>query len=127
MSQKVIEKVSATFRQTVRAQVAKGNHSQWREGDSLAVIEEMVGLLTSDEEVGAEGFDAIRDQMKRVVNPSAFAQSLEGLPDGSGKNKDGEADGSVDPESGKFVATPAHPSWIRRAEKGKRAGKSLDV
>jgi hypothetical protein len=94
-----MEKVATVRRDTVRAQVARGNHSRWGGAESVAVIEELVSLLVSDEEVGAEGFDAIREAVTEVVNPSAFAQVLEKLDE-------------------------SHPAHIRRPEKGKRTSKA---
>lgn len=121
MDKSVIEKVQAQFRGLVREQVAKGNHSRWGESESVAVVEGLFALAASDDEIGGEGFDAIREQVKRVINPSAFAQGLEGLSDGTGRDKEGKADLAPDGSP-----NAAHPAWIRRAEKGKRSGR-LDV
>lgn len=90
-----MEKVAEVYKQAVREAVAKGSHQRWGNAESVGVVESLTELLSSDEEVGAEGFDAIREQVGNVVNPSAFAQVLEGLPED-------------------------HPSHIRRPEKGKR-------
>lgn len=122
MNKTISEKVAATFRTSVREAVAKGNHSRWGEGESAQVIEALVELLVSDDEVSADGYDAIREQVRRVINPSAFAQGLEDLPDGSGKDKDGQDDKDADGNP-----KPAHPSFIRRVGKGKRGGKAMDV
>ena len=123
MNINAITKVSETFKSAVRAEVAKGNHARWGERESVNVIEALFGLSESDADVQAEGFDAIRDKVAEVVNPSAFAQKLETLPDGTGVNADGEAEtqGIVD---GKFTS---HPAWIRRAKRGTKKGGGLDV
>lgn len=118
----VQQKVADVFRKAVRERVAANNHAAWGNADSAKVIEALVDLVISDDEVQLEGTDAISGQILAVVNPSAFAQKLEELPDGSGKTADGEAD--VDAEG---VAKAAHPSFLRRPKKGTGRGKALDV
>lgn len=109
----VTEKVADTYKAAVRTAVAKGNHSRWGNEESVSVIEALFGLALSDEEVGLEGFDAISQQVSNVVNPSAFAQILEGLPDGTGQDKEGKPDKDVDGNP-----KAAHPAWIRRGKRG---------
>jgi hypothetical protein len=123
MNINAITKVSETFKATVRAEVAKGNHARWGEKESVNVIEALFGLGESDADVQAEGFDAIRDKVAEVVNPSAFAQKLETLPDGTGFDAEGKAEtqGIVD---GKFTS---HPAWIRRTKRGGKKSATLDL
>jgi hypothetical protein len=80
MSEASTSKVKEAFKAAVRSAVAKGNHARWGEAESTAVIEALFDLALSDDEVGSEGFDAIRANVARVVNPSAFAQYLDKLP-----------------------------------------------
>lgn len=118
----VAEKVSAAFKEIVRKRVAAGNHTQWGNADSVAVVVALVELMVNDDEVQLEGTDAIEGQIGLVVNPSAFAQRLEEFPDGTGLRANGDKD--LDAE-GKPVA--AHPSYIRRPKKGTSRGVKLDV
>jgi len=73
--------LAEAFKVSVRKFVAQNNHSKWGEAESVGVISDMVDALMSDDDASAEGFDAIRAFCAKVVNPSAFAQSLEKLPD----------------------------------------------
>lgn len=77
----VNDKVKEANKNAVRAAAKAGGNSRWGEAESLAVIEELFNLAISDEEVQVEGFDAIRDCVAAVINPSAFAQRLEKLPE----------------------------------------------
>ncbi len=115
-----MKKVIEAFKAEVRKQVAKGGHSRWGNDESVAVIAELVSVMNSDEELSAEGFDAIRDKVAEVVNPSAFAQRLESLPDGTGFDADGKAEEPNGVDADGKPTHVAHPAWIRRPKKGKR-------
>ena len=97
--------INEAFKASVRAQVAKHNHSKWGGDDSTEVICEVVKAAAM--ESGLDKLEAttlagnIRTLVLEVVNPSAFAQKLEKLP------KD-------------------HPSYVKRPERGQRAA-NLDV
>lgn len=80
MTKEQSDKLKAAYVAKVTERVVLGNHASWGEEDSLAVIEELVGVMTSDDELTLEGFMCIRENVKNVVNPSAFAQVLEKLP-----------------------------------------------
>ena len=72
--------LAETFKVSVRKFVAQGNHAKWGEAESVGVISDMTDALMSDKDASAEGFDAIRAFVAKVVNPSAFAQTLDKLP-----------------------------------------------
>jgi hypothetical protein len=72
--------LAEAFKTSVRKFVAQGNHTKWGEAESVGVISDMVEALMSDEDASAEGFDAIHSRVAKVVNPSAFAQTLDKLP-----------------------------------------------
>lgn len=80
MKSETLQEIKDTFKTVVRQQVAKGGKVRWGEAESLAVIEALVDVLVSNEDAQADGFDAIRTNVGQVVNPSAFAQTLEKLP-----------------------------------------------
>lgn len=105
----VKEQIDQIFRTTVAAQVEAGNHARWGNDESVAVIRALADVAFGDLN---EGFDAIEARVAQVVNPSAFAQSLETLSDGSGKDRDGNKDDR-----------PAAKCWIRRPSRGTRRGK----
>jgi hypothetical protein len=73
--------LAEAFKVSVRKFVAQNNHSKWGEAESVGVISDMVDAMTSNDYALEEGFDSIRAFCAKVVNPSAFAQSLEKLPD----------------------------------------------
>lgn len=102
------EEYKAEFLKAVQVNVEKGNHARWGNDESVSVIEKLVEAVNSDD--SQPGFDAIRDYVATVVNPSAFAQKLEELSDGSGKDNEGKAD-----------ARPASPRYIRRPAKATRS------
>lgn len=79
MKIETVNEIKETFKMSVRTQVAKGGGVRWGEAESLAVVEDLVTVLLSNEDAQAEGFDAIRHQVGQVINPSAFAQRLEKL------------------------------------------------
>lgn len=108
MKQETIEVLKTTFKNAVRAAVAKSGGLRWGEAESLSVIEALVEEYVSNEDAQTEGFDAIRANVSRVVNPSAFAQFLEKLPT-TGFNEEGE------PEKG---GTYPHPARITRPKRG---------
>lgn len=80
MKPETLAEIKDTFKTVVRQQVAKGGKVRWGEAESLAVIEALCDVLLTNEDAGADGFDAIRANVGQVVNPSAFAQTLEKLP-----------------------------------------------
>lgn len=80
MKSETLQEIKDTFKTVVRQQVAKGGKVRWGEAESLAVIEALVEVMVTNEDATAEGFDAIRANVGQVVNPSAFAQTLEKLP-----------------------------------------------
>lgn len=80
MKQETVQEIKDTFKTVVRQQVAKGGKVRWGEAESLAVIEALVEVMMSNADAQADGFDAIRVNVAQVVNPSAFAQTLERLP-----------------------------------------------
>lgn len=90
--------IADAFRDTVRAQVKEGGNTRWGERESTAVIEALADTAYGLE----EGFDGIRDLVRRVVNPSAFAQFLESQP-------------------------KTHPAHIRRPGRGKRNATAVEV
>lgn len=99
-SENVIKKVQKTYADAIRGAAAKNGNSRWGSNESIAVITALVELLVGDEEVGLEGVDAITTEITNVVNPSAFAQALETLPE-------------------------TNPCHIRRPEKGGRKGSKV--
>lgn len=99
MKAETIAEIKETFKVTVRAQVGKGGHVRWGEAESLAVVEALCDVLLNNEDAQADGFDAIRENVRQVVNPSAFAQKLEDLP-------------------------IEHPSHIRRPKRGTRTAST---
>lgn len=76
------KEIHEEFKGLVRKTVAANGNTRFGEKESLDVIEGLVDILTNDEEAGNEGFDSIREHIRLVVNPSAFAQRLEKLPEG---------------------------------------------
>jgi len=68
------------FKVSVRKFVKAGNHAKWGEAESVGVISDMTDAMVSDDDALNEGFDAIRAFVAKVVNPSAFAQTLDKLP-----------------------------------------------
>lgn len=112
MTKEQSDKIKEAFKAVVRERVALGNHARWGESDSLAVVEKLVEVLQGDDELALEGFDAIRANVGQVVNPSAFAQVLEKLPDGVDKDANG-------------VVQPAHPSFIRRPKRGTGGSRAV--
>lgn len=99
MKKETQDEINEAFKTAVRRCVAQGNHAKWGEGESLEVIEELVGVLVSSEDASLEGFASIRAKVALVVNPSAFAQFLEKQP--------------LD-----------HPSHIRRPKRGTGGSKA---
>lgn len=77
------EELKKVFVQAVTVAVAKGGGVRWGEAESLAVVEAMVEAMLASDDAMAKGFDAIRANVGKVVNPSAFAQALEKLPEGN--------------------------------------------
>lgn len=127
-----MNKVTEAFRKAVEAQVVKGGRRTWGADDSCAVIESLVDCLINEKEVASEGYDAIADRVKKVVNPSAFAQVLESLPDGTGMDAEGKASrltfdaaSYTVREAGKDEVIVPHPMAIRRPTKGKRSTGGL--
>lgn len=125
------QKVQEAFRSIVGTLTAR-NRARWGNAESVEVIEKLVELLQSDEEIGLEGFDAIRARVAQMVNPSAFAQNLEELPDGTGLDKEGKPDNRTFDEA-TFTLTNVragealvpHPFWLRRPSRGPRAVKNF--
>lgn len=101
MNKETAESIKQVYTTAVRAAVAKGNHARWGEAESLSVIEALFDAAVSDDDALAEGFDAIRANVAKVINPSAFAQVLDKLP------KD-------------------HPSSITRPKKGSGGSRTAD-
>lgn len=93
----MIESVKKAYSDTVTARVKANGGSSWGGADSVAVIEAITDAAYLDGE--APGFDAIRELVSELVNPSAFRQKLEKLP-------------------------PTHAAYVRPGEKGKRGGTS---
>lgn len=78
--------IKEAYQATVAEQVKKGANARWGEAESVAVIKAVVkaGAMESGlDEVEANALaDNVVAEVARVVNPSAFAQRLEKLPDG---------------------------------------------
>ena len=116
--------LAEAFKTSVRKAVAKGNHARWGEAESVAVVSDMTDALMSDEDASAEGFDCIRGYVAKVVNPSAFAQSLDKLPNGTDRER-----GTYDEASGKVREAKAgedlvaHPSYLNRPKRGTGGAK----
>ncbi len=95
--------INEVFRDTVRAQVAAGNHSRWGEAESVATIKAVVKAAAMEsglDEIEATAIvDNCHESIKRVVNPAAFANLLEKLE-------------------------PTHPSYVCRPKKGTRGSIS---
>ena len=75
-----------TFKQAVREAVENGGHARWGEAESLSVCKAVIAKAA-----GESGLDEIEAQalannaatyIQKVINPSAFAQILEKLPEG---------------------------------------------
>lgn len=69
--------IKEAYRNAVEKQVKANSASGWGERDSVAVIEAIVDAAYLDDEAG--GFDGVREYVRNLVNPSAFAQKLEKL------------------------------------------------
>lgn len=95
--------IAEAFKASVRDSVAKGNHARWGEVESTQAISAVVKAAAIESGLDETEATALADNIypfvKRVVNPSAFAQSLDGL--------------STD-----------HPSHIRRAKRGSGGPKN---
>lgn len=74
-------KVAEVFQKALRGQVKARAHKTFGQADALVVIERLVELVVSDEEVGLEGFDAIKQYVDRVLNTSQLCAVLEKLPE----------------------------------------------
>lgn len=72
------DELKAVFQKAVQTRVEANGRSGWGGEDSLKVIEELADAAYSND----EGFDGIRSWVASLVNPSAFRQVLEGLPEG---------------------------------------------
>lgn len=82
------EQIAAAFKNSIRAQLEKHGAlfgpdgkptnmaSGWGGEDSLTVIESLCDAAYLGDE--PEGFDAIKENVGALVNPSAFRQKLEG-------------------------------------------------
>ena len=125
--------ISEAFVASVRNSIAKGNHARWGEVESTSAIVEAVKAAVQESgldatEANAIG-DAITPYVRRVVNPSQFAQACEGLPDGSGFDAEGKVETvTYDSASDSVIAFngthAAHPSYIRRAKRGMGGAKA---
>lgn len=69
--------ITETYQNAVVEQVKATNHSTWGAEQSVAVIEKIADAAYLDDE--PQGFDAIKEYVKALVNASAFRQKLEGL------------------------------------------------
>lgn len=83
MKDETIKELKATAQALVTAAVKKGGGVRWGESESLAVVLGMVDWAFANEEVVAEGSDALAGVFREVINPSSFAQKLEKLPEGN--------------------------------------------
>lgn len=68
--------IKEVFQTEVKAQLAKSNGTKWGNDESVAVIMALITDETGSDDTAknAEFVEAV----KKVVNPSAFAQALEG-------------------------------------------------
>lgn len=73
------KQVQSVFGAKVAERVKLGGNVSWGGDDSVATIEALADAAYSLD----EGFDLIRGYVSELVNPSAFAQKLEKLPEGS--------------------------------------------
>jgi hypothetical protein len=89
------KEIAEAYKNEVTAQVRKTAGTSWGGEESTAVIEKITDAAYLGE--SPEGFDAIRDLVKALVNPSAFRQQLGKLP-------------------------PTSPMYVKPAEKGSRGG-----
>jgi len=70
--------IKEVFQQTVKAELAKSNGTKWGAKESVAVILALIADETGGPDADPSGFDAeFVEAITKVVNPSAFAQSLE--------------------------------------------------
>lgn len=133
-----MKNITEAFKQSVRTSAAKGGHIRWGENESTAAI--VAAIVAGAMESGLDEIEAnalatnLTPYVREVVNPSAYAQKLEQLPDGSGKDAEGEAATvSFDEASGGLMpfvtvgAHVAHPAYIRRPARGSRKGGSIAV
>ena len=127
--------INQKFKGAVRALIAKGNHVKWGESDSVAVIVAMATAIGEESGLSAVEATALGEALApyaaKVVNPSAFAQGQETMPDGSGFDAEGKAENlSYDSASDslRLVAEVgehvAHPAYIRRPKRGSGGAKS---
>lgn len=127
--------ISQAFVQSVRNSIAKGNHARWGEVEStnaiVAAVKASVMESGLDEAEATAIGDVITPFVRRVVNPSQFAQSCEMLPDGSGLDADGKVETvSYDATADKVVLFAAvgqhiaHPAYIRRPKRGSGGAKA---
>lgn len=86
---------------SVRTQVQKGGRARWGEAESLAVVGDIVEAFCGDEDAMAEGSGVLLPLLRPLINPSAFAQSLEKLP-------------------------AEHPAHIRRPARGSGGSRKAD-
>lgn len=67
--------VKEVFQKSVLAQLAKNNNTKWGAEESVAVIIDLLVDNTGAEELREDA--ELVQAIKKVVNPSQFAQSLE--------------------------------------------------
>lgn len=130
--------INQAFKQAVRSAAAKSNHAKWGETESTSSIcaaIEAAAMESGMDEVEAKAMvQNLTPYVREVVNPSAYAQKLEQLPDGTGKDAEGKDETvSYDTASGGLMpfvtvgAHVAHPAYIRRPARGSRKGGSIAV
>ena len=130
--------ITEAFKTSVRNSAAKAGHIRWGENESTAAI--VAAIVAGAMESGLDETEAtamasnLTPYVREVVNPSAYAQKLEQLPDGTGLDAEGKAETvSYDEASGglmPFVTVgvhKAHPAYIRRPARGSRKGGSIAV
>lgn len=126
--------ISEAFKTSVRNSIAKGNHARWGEAESVDAIGAAIVAACMESGLDAAEAKAVADNcspfVRRVVNPSAFAQDMEKLPDGTGLDAEGKPETHTYNEAAdtvvEFVALGkhvAHPAYIRRAKRGTGGAK----
>lgn len=133
-----MKSITEAFKASVRNSAAKSNHARWGEVESTSAI--VAAIVAAAMESGLDETEAtamatnLTPYVREVVNPSAYAQKLEQLPDGSGLDAEGKPETvSYDSASGGLMpfvtvgAHIAHPAYIRRAQRGSRKGGSIAV
>lgn len=97
MSTELKTRAEKAFNDAMKVALKLRSHTTFGFQEQMTVIQQMNEFMLSDSEAQAEGFDAIRVQIGRVVNASALAQDLEkeGIITRAKKNSEGAKAGKA--------------------------------